>query len=92
MYERPRLYTYATLVDERGRFVDSLGRVVGIGDVLDIEDGRLESYKRRSLLNAIAEAGLKMIFLPPGVRLPKAPTQLRDRLYSLITESRIDPN
>lgn len=90
MFDKAELNTYAILIDGRGRFVDCIGRVVGTGDILRIEDGhRLECYEHKTLSEAIVEAGLSLVFLPPAVRLPTAPAQIRDKLYRKIATARL---
>jgi len=90
MKSRCTIDTYATLVDKHGRFIDSIGRVVEAGEVLKISDGcNTKYYRKKLLLNAIRDAGLELKFLPPNVRLPTAPTQLLEQLYTRIAEARL---
>lgn|GEM_PF-3850531 len=83
--------SYAALIDSRERFVISFGRVVEAGDLLKIKDGFvLKCFRKDRLLDAVAEAKLTLVFLPPAVRLPKAPNQLRDFLYQRIASAKSD--
>jgi hypothetical protein len=76
------LDSYATLVDHQGRFVWSIGRVVGTGDDLEVKETVKTAYNKRLLLEAVREAGLELKFIPPAVRLPSAPNRIRDQLFN----------
>jgi hypothetical protein len=88
-----KIGSYATLIDQHERFVTSLGRVVGSGDTLKIKDGSLlKFYRKRALEDAAAKENLRLVFLPPDLRLTRAPRQVRDGLYMDMARSRIDGN
>jgi hypothetical protein len=91
MYENCMKDSYATLVDERGHFVDTLGRVLEAGKTIRLKNGyNTEAYFYSTLSRAVQAAGLQLIFLPPGVRLKKAPTKMLDHLYVQMSKARLD--
>jgi hypothetical protein len=91
MYDDCTIDSYATIVDERGRFVDSIGRVISIGDVLTLKDGTgTDHYRKQFLFDAVTRSGLKLMFIPPSLRLPKAPDRMLKDLYGRIAETRVD--
>ncbi len=90
MYEQCKRNTYATLVDSRGHFVDSLGRVADGGRFLTVVDGTtIERYDTKSLLDALHQGGLDLIFLPPSIRLPTARIQVSHAVYERMAKARV---
>jgi hypothetical protein len=91
MYDESKVDSYATLIDMKGRFVDSIGRVIESGEILRIKDGhKIESYRRKSLFQAVHEAGFKLVFLAPTERLPKAPGQILEQVYNRMAKTRVE--
>jgi hypothetical protein len=91
MYDESKVDSYATLIDMKGRFVDSIGRVIENGEILKIRDGyKIECYKATSLLQTVREAGFRLVFLAPTERLPKAPGQILDQVYDRMAKTRTE--
>lgn len=86
-----RIGLWATVVDDHGRFVSSIGRVLDSGAVLTIRHGtRNASYSSRRLTKILKNHGLAIMFIPSDLRLPAAPPQLRDDFFFDVETSRIE--
>lgn len=86
----PTIGSHAVLVDQQGRFMTFIGKVIDDGQVLKLKYiYNVEFYNRHKLLDAIRDAGMHLVFIEPDERLSGGPIRALDSLFLAMRTARL---